>query len=371
MSRRMTLHWIDHVTIPTNDMNAISKWAVAALGAQPGSYYGVSTAERQKNVPVHVFMALHEDHGIDEESGLQPNHFGAFLLPEMLPKETAPLGKATPRYGFYIRREDIDAHMKRLERIDHAARNPTGINTNKHGVGIPRCLPYSDPVRTSIGGEDGTVIRFTDPDDGQWEFWAPDRMPHGAMSDPTPLGVGRISTATYGSRNLRKTAEFFSRFCGIEPAETGSDFDRRLVMPLAGGPHIVYELTAEPDVRTKDGTGIGLHAALTVEADDLIPLYERMWEAIPEWDGPGENGVEPPPVRTEMHGSLVGRRWKKMLGRGDYFSDGEGHVFHFHGAINRRSEGSLVLYDNKNDEDYLVELSKAKGLEIPDPAVVA
>ena len=41
MTKPMTVHWIDHIAIPTNDMNAISRWATAALGAQPGSYYGV------------------------------------------------------------------------------------------------------------------------------------------------------------------------------------------------------------------------------------------------------------------------------------------------------------------------------------------
>ena len=59
-----------------------------------------------------------------------------------------------------------------------------------------------------------------------------------------------------------------------------------------------------------------------------------------------------------------------MLGRGDYFADGEGHVFHFHGAINNRKNGPLIIYNSKNDEEYLVELALAKGLEIPDPAVV-
>ena len=367
-SGRMTAHWLDHVAIPTNDLNVFTDWAVMTLGLRPGKFHGISTAERQKNVPVHVFLMMYEDNG--EDHGLGPHHIGAFLTPEIMPEITAPLGKGTPRHGFFIDPKDIDKHMARLEEIDHLARNPTYFNPNQHGTGIERSLPYSDPIRTSFAGEEGTIIYFKDPDGSDWEFWAPDKMPESAMADVTKLGVGRLSSVTYGSRDLQKTADFMAEFCGLEAAEGGSGDGNTLVLPLAAGPRIVYERVTEPDQRCKAGTGIGLHAALTVHADDWIPLYEELWDKLPEWDGPGANGDEPPAFRTEVHGSLVGRRFKKMLGRGDYFLDGEGHIYHFHGGCSSRKDGTLADYDVKKDETYLLEIAEAKGLEVPDTAVV-
>ena len=362
---RMMPHWLDHAAIPTNDVDVFAKWAVRALGVRPGGYLGVSTVERQKNVPIHIFMAIDdgdragEEMGGDLDSILSHQHIGPFLVPEIMPEMTAPLGKGTPRYGFYICAEDINRHMARLHEIDHEARNPKTANPNQNGAGVARSLPYSDPIRASFAGEEGTVIYFQDPDGSQWEFWAPDEMPKGAMSDRTKLGVGRLASATYGSRDLQKTADFMAEFCGLEAAKVGAGDGDTLVLPLAAGPRIVYQRVTEADQRCKAGTGIGLHVSLTVHADDLIPLYEKMWDKLPEWVGSGSNGDEPPPFRTEMHGSLVGRRLKKMLGRGDYFLDGEGHIFHFHGTFSKTEDGSLPEYETKLDSTYLYEIAEA------------
>lgn len=375
-SGRMTIHWIDHIAVPTNELNLWTQWAAATLGIRAGGFYGVSTEEREHNVPIHRFLPIAKsdrapDAG-DNLGHLKPHLLGIFLMPKAMPKSGAELGKGTPRYGFYIRPEDIDAHMTRLERVDQLARNPEIINTNVHGAGIASTLPYSDPVRTTIAGEEGTIIYFEDPDANQWEFWAPDQMPEGAMSDCSSLGVGRLSSGTFGCRDLQKTAEFYAKYCGLEPANTDSKADDTLVLPLAGGPRIVYQRVSEPDYRTKQGSGIGLHTALTVQADDLMPMYEKLWAALPEWEGQlgGLDDKAPqgdaPPFRTEMHGSLVGRRWKKLIGRGDYFLDDGGNAFHLHGVFSEREDGSLAVYKTKDEEEYLMEWAETKGLRMPE-----
>ena len=84
---------------------------------------------------------------------------GAFLQPENYPKGKE-LGKDMPRCGFYIRPEDIDSHLQRLD---------------KHKI------PHTGPVKTADNGDDGTAICFADPDGNQYEFWAPANMPQGAM----------------------------------------------------------------------------------------------------------------------------------------------------------------------------------------------
>lgn len=367
----MTVYWLDHITIPTNDLTRWVKWGVRTLGLQPGPFEGLSTDEQHHHVPIHGFMAIEGRDVPPELYGSTPHHVGVFVLPEQMEKSTAALGQGTPRYGFYIRAKDIDQHMARLEKADYLARNPEITNTNVHGSGITSTQPYSDPIRTTIAGEDGTIIYFEDPDGSQWEFWAPDKMPEGAMDDCTPLGVGRLSSATYGSQDLQKTADFFSKFCGLEPFEGGGGSNDTLVLPLAGGPTMTYRLVTEPDQRTKEGTGIGLHAALAVVAEDFVPMYEELWDKVPEWDGPPKSGPEVPPYRTEMHGSLVGRRWKKLLGRGDYFFDGDGHTFHFQGCFSKTKNATLTNYDSKDDELYLEELAAARGLTIPNAKVIA
>ena len=65
---------------------------------------------------------------------------GAFLQPEIYPP-SKPLGEDTPRCGFYIRPEDVDKHLGRLDR---------------------HRIPHTDPVQAAGDGDQGTVIYFAD-----------------------------------------------------------------------------------------------------------------------------------------------------------------------------------------------------------------
>ena len=106
---------------------------------------------------------------------------------------------------------DLDAHRRRLDALG---------------------APQSDPVRTSADGEAGTAIYFQDPDANEFEFWAPDVLPEGAMVDCGPERVGHLSHGTFESRDLDRTAAFFERYCALEPRR-GNDIDARsLVLPL-------------------------------------------------------------------------------------------------------------------------------------------
>src|SRR5947208_9979726 len=102
-------------------------------------------------------------------------------------------------------------------------------------------VAHTAPARTSGEGEPGTAIYFQDPDENQFEFWAPDQMPDGAMDGASPQGVGRISHAVFESRDLDRTASFYSRYCGLEPA-VGSDIPKdTMVLPMVAGARLIFK----------------------------------------------------------------------------------------------------------------------------------
>jgi catechol 2,3-dioxygenase-like lactoylglutathione lyase family enzyme len=328
------VHWIDHVVVGTNDMNAWVEWAVNAIGIVPGPIGGLTTAARQRNQPVNSFLYI----------GDGSCHFGAFLQHEALPPSKG-LGKDTPRYGFFIRPEDVEEHLDRLDRHE---------------------IIHSRPVQTVAEGDEGTAIYLEDPDGNQFEFWAPTHMPDGAMEVYTSLKVGRVSSVLYGSRDLQRTASFFEEFCGLRPLESSEIPEDTLVLPLNGGGRMVYNLTDAVDDRTNGhGPWYALHVALTVREDAFFSNYRRMWDGLAEESDVKESlGLtmaeeDDLPARTGLHSSPVGRRWKETYQRGDEFYDWDGHAFHFVGGTPTRSDGSLAVYRPREAGSYLKELVAA------------
>ncbi len=150
---------------------------------------------------------------------------------------------------------------------------------------------HSKPQRNETDGEPGTAIYWQDPDGNQFEFWAPDTLPDGAMTDATDAGVGRISHATFESRDLERTADFFRRYCDLERVRTAGVANDTLVLRLASGSLIVYKLDDQLGGLT---TGMGLrdaHTALCVERESFFPYNRRLWGGIPEW-GADANACE-------------------------------------------------------------------------------
>ena len=135
------VHWIDHYVVGTNDLPSWTYWALNATGLPIRPINGLTTNNRKKNTPIFCFMWW--DGG--------SCRIGAFLQPDVYPS-AKELGKDLPRCGFYIRLEDIDMHLRRLD---------------QHKI------VHTDPVKTAAEGEEGTVIYFADPDGNQYEFWAP------------------------------------------------------------------------------------------------------------------------------------------------------------------------------------------------------
>jgi hypothetical protein len=237
-----------------------------------------------------------------------------FLSPDPLPAAQEP-GAGWPRFGFFIRSEDVETHLRRLDENQ---------------------VPHTDAIRTSAEGQEGTAIRFADPDGNQLEFWAPARMPAGAMAGATPVGVGRISHAVYESRDLDRTADFFDRFASLDPIKSADIEKDTLAMPLAGGGRIVYHKVDQLSPLTLARTSGGPHAALLIRDEDFWGNYKTMWATLGEGERP-EAGTkldfEALPARTVMHGSGGGRRWFKMYGRGDDFYDWDSNAFHFIGSV--------------------------------------
>jgi hypothetical protein len=90
-----------------------------------------------------------------------------------------------------------------------------------------------------------------------------------------------------------------------------------------------------------------------------------MWKELPEEAGPKENlhdsrdKEDAFPARTGLHRSPVGYKWKEIYQRGDEFYDWDGHAFHFYGGIPLKNDGSLALYEGKEQEEYLRELTES------------
>jgi predicted enzyme related to lactoylglutathione lyase len=314
------VHWIDHWVVCTNDVERWWKFHTQVLNAQlwddPNGIL--------RGIGVFINFGRTRTGGFDNRRPMPP---------------TLGLGKGLPRYGHYIRESEIDAHLQRLEAAGAA---------------------HSEPIRRTDDGEAGISIFWQDPDGNQFEFWAPEVMPEGAMAGCGPNAVGRISHGVFESRDLDRTAEFFARYCSVRPEPIGDP--NVLVLRLLGGARLVYHKVETLGGRT---SGCGLrdtHTALAVHANDYLPNYERMWAELPDWEG-YDPAVRPPiadpgalPARTAMHGTRAGRKLHALTGRGDDFLDWDTNLFHFYGG--QPVGESMAVYDGYSLEHYIGDIER-------------
>lgn len=318
------VHWIDHYVICTNDVQRWAAFHSHVLGARTVP----DPTGRLKEV------------GVFQDVGR--SRFGGFIARFPLPA-TRGLGKGIPRYGYYIYEADLDAHIRRLDAIGAV---------------------HSEPIRTSAEGDTGATIYWQDPDGNQFEFWAPDELPAGAMSGCGPERVGRISHGVFESRDLDRTASFFARYCGIHPIRDRRLAEDTLVLRLAAGARLIFRKVDELQGRT---TGCGLpdtHTALTVRTEEFFPNYRRLWAELREWDfdplgqQPLENGGALP-ARTVLHPSPAGRRFKDLTQRGDDFFDWDTNLFHFYGGTPLGD--SMAVYEGQSTEYYIQQWEETHG----------
>jgi catechol 2,3-dioxygenase-like lactoylglutathione lyase family enzyme len=220
-------------------------------------------------------------------------------------------------------------------------------------------VAHSGPIRTTEEGEEGTAIRFADPDGNPLELWAPARLPEGVMDEPSSVGVGLINAAVLESRDLDRSAEFYGRYCGLEALENADVAEDTMVLPFKGYGRLVLKRVDQLGDRTT-GHALyrALHTALFIREDQFMPSMERMWRELPEWDFDPEKlptlSAEEAgalPARTCIHGSPIGPHWKETIGRGDSFADWDTNVFHFVGAT--PVNGSLVSLEGVSQESYM------------------
>ena len=89
-----------------------------------------------------------------------------------------------------------------------------------------------------------------------------------------------------------------------------------------------------------------------------MTIVDQMWRDLPEWDFDPEampslsaDEAGSLPARTCIHGSPIGPRWKRAMGRGDSFTDWDTNVFHFVGAT--ALDRSTTAFTGVEQEDYL------------------
>jgi hypothetical protein len=325
-----TIYWIDHYVVGSDDLDRWTAFEEKVIGAQPES--PAEAAGRR-------FIAF---------QNITPFcHHGAMLSPDPLPP-SAGLGKGLPRHGLFIRQEDVDQHLRRLDR---------------HNV------PHLDPVRTSAEGDDGISIAWEDPDGNQFEFWAPDRLPAGAMAGATSVGVGRISHGVYECKDLQRAADHFIKYCALEPLKRADIPADTLVFPLVCGARIVYKQVETIGQRTGGwGKLHAAHAALVMRDEDFWPAYEKMWADVGEWEyNPETRGFVGAgadlPARTSRHGSPGGIQWFKVRGRGDDWYDWDTNCFHFMGGVPK--DATFAEYEGHTMDFHFPEYLTAHGLTAP------
>ena len=321
------LHWIDHYAVATNDLDRWVDWNAKVLGATEPWQDTAPAPGQPRRAEFRVLGGC---------------HVIGFAQSAPVPAGKG-LGQGLPRYGFYVRLEDMQEHLRRLDELGVA---------------------HTAPARTSAEGEAGTAVYFQDPDENQFEFWAPDRMPDGAMEGASPQCVGRISLAVFESRDLERTASFYNRYCGLDRMASGGIAADTMVLPMVAGSRLVFKKVDQLQLRTGGSTKWqGVHNAFVVRDEEFYAAYERIWNELGEWDydqraqGPAENAADLG-ARTGMHGSDAGRRWKAMYGRGDQIYDWDTNSFHFVGGS---SDGpTLATYHAHYMEDYVEAFMKAK-----------
>src|SRR5687767_6414281 len=253
-------YWIDHYVVPTADTARFIDFYTDVLGGKARA-------------------------GDDQRPGTRFTYVGQCHVggtPARSGKLEAPTG--LPRYSWFIRPEEIAEHVKRLD---------------------SRGVKHSGPTRMREEGDEGTSIRFTDPDGNELEFWAPDRLPEAAMHNESPLKVGRIAAATYPTRDLARTTDFYHRYCGLDPirgADVASDI---VVFPLGAAGRIIFKKVD----RLGDRTGghvvhRALHTAMVVRDDEFMSVLDSMYQDLPEWD---YDPNQPPPLGVEETGKLPAR----------------------------------------------------------------
>jgi predicted enzyme related to lactoylglutathione lyase len=310
------IYWIDHYVVPTADVERWSDFYTRVLGAVPRA----------------------EDRPRRPGDGLTFTDVGKCHVGGSVSEKALAPATVGPRYSWFIRAEDMGEHLRRLD--------ANGVD-------------HSGPIRTSEEGEDGTAIRFTDPDGNGLEFWAPNHMPAGAMNDETTAKVGRVSAATFESRDLARTADFYNRYCGLDPLNSGELSRDTVVLPLAAAGRLVFKKVDNLGLRT-GGHWVyrALHTALVVRDNEFDSSLDRMYRELPEWD---YDPASPPtfsaeeaealPARTGIHGNPAGPEWKRTVGRGDSFYDWDTNIFHFVAAA--PVGGSMATFEPVSQRKFL------------------
>src|SRR5438874_80368 len=94
-----TIYWIDHFAVPSNDLDQWIKFQVNVIGAKLHRINGLTTEARQRNQGIAAFCAT------------PYSMVDAFLSSDPLPAAAEP-GVRFPRFGFFIRPEDIEEHLR-------------------------------------------------------------------------------------------------------------------------------------------------------------------------------------------------------------------------------------------------------------------
>lgn len=308
------VYWIDHYVLNSED---VPRWA--AFNEQLlGAYAKPATR------------------GVFQKVG--PCIIGAFEAPSKLPPG-GELGHGLPRYAYYIDRADIAAHLQRLD-----AQN----------------VKRGDPVHLTSDGDAGTAIYWQDPDGNQFEFWAADQPPDGALDVLSSERVGRLSHVVFESRDLERTAGFFKTYCEVDGVRTASD---TVVLPLAGGARIIYKKVDKLGGRTGGMELSGAHTAMTVHQDAFIPNYRRLWAGLPYVENDPAKGAptdapESLPARYVRHTSPEGRRFHALTGKGDDFYDWDTNLLHFVGGT---PVNGMAVYEGHTVGDYMAAWEAEHG----------
>ena len=189
-------------------------------------------------------------------------------------------------------------------------------------------------------------------------------MPAGAMDQETGVKVGRVGGALFESCDLSRTEDFYTRYCGLDPVLNADVEKDTLVLKLAAGGRITFKKVDDLGGRT-GGHLHPLHTALVVRSDEMMDVYERMWNELPEWDHDPmvrvrieDDEARKLTPRMGIHGSPSGQPWRTAFGRGDSFWDWDTNTFHW--VPGTPINGSMTRFETVSPFKYIEDLTGTK-----------
>ena len=190
--------------------------------------------------------------------------------------------------------------------------------------------------------------------------------PQAPWRSPPIRESGASATRFMARAILHELPAFFEKYCGMEVERNSQTAEGTLILRMRGGSRFIYKLVDQVDERIAGHSPWwDMHTALLVREEEFFPTTGVCGKGFPKRQGPRKTSTIPGKKKTRFQRARVctavrrDTSGKRSIRRGDEFYDWDGHAFHFFGGIPLKNDGSLALYEGKEQEEYLRELKES------------